>query len=67
LGWLEENVAKPGQIVRGIIIARTISEKLRLSLRRVSGVEAYEYELKRVGEQLDVVLTRKTGRPTLIR
>ena len=37
--------AEPGQKVKGMIIARSISEDLRLATSRVSDVELYEYEL----------------------
>lgn len=45
MGWIEQNLAEPGQKVKGMIIARSISEDLRLATSRVSDVELYEYEL----------------------
>jgi hypothetical protein len=60
LGWLEENLTTEGQSVRGIIVARSISEKLRLSLRRVPGVDAYEYELKSIEGKQKVNFRLKT-------
>jgi endonuclease len=45
MGWIEQNQAEPDQQVRGIIIARTISEDLRLACSRVAGVSLFEYEL----------------------
>jgi hypothetical protein len=44
MGWAEESLAKKDQNVRGIIVARNISEKLRLSVKN-RHVDLYEYEL----------------------
>ena len=44
LGWVEENLAEAPQSVRGMIVARKISEDL-LACRSVANVELYEYEL----------------------
>lgn len=53
MGWIQENHAEDGQVVRGAIVARVISTDLVLACSRVSGVELFEYELsvklKRVG------------------
>ena len=43
--WIERNLAEPNQTVRGIIIARRISEDLELATSRVSDVELFEYAL----------------------
>ena len=45
MAWIEQNQAESDQQVRGIIIARTISEDLRLACSRVEGVGLFEYEL----------------------
>lgn len=45
MGWIEQNLAEPGQKVKGMIIARSISDDLRLATSRVTDVELYEYEL----------------------
>jgi hypothetical protein len=45
MGWAEESLAKKDQHVRGIIVARNISEKLRLSVKN-RHVDLYEYELR---------------------
>jgi endonuclease len=45
MAWIEQNQVEPDQQVRGIIIARTISEDLRLACTRVEGVSLFEYEL----------------------
>jgi len=45
MAWIEKNHAEPGQKVRGIIVAREISDDLRLACSRVTGVTLCEYEL----------------------
>lgn len=45
MGWIEENLAEDGQAVRGMIVARDISQDLQLAARRVPGVDLYEYQL----------------------
>lgn len=45
MGWIEQNLAEPGQKVKGMIIARGISDDLRLATSRVNDIELYEYEL----------------------
>lgn len=45
MSWIEQNHADPGQRVRGIIVAKTVSNDLRLACARVEGVGLYEYEL----------------------
>jgi RecB family endonuclease NucS len=45
MGWIAKNHAEPGQAVRGIIIAREISEDLVLACFGVPGVELFEYEM----------------------
>jgi len=45
MGWIEQNLAEPEQKVKGMIIARSISDDLRLATSRISDVELYEYEL----------------------
>lgn len=45
MAWIEKNLAEPGQNVKGMIIARNISEDLRLATSRVKDVELFEYEL----------------------
>lgn len=45
IGWIEINHAEPHQRVRGIIIAREITEDLLLASSKISDVELYEYEL----------------------
>lgn len=45
VAWVKKNLAEPEQKVRGVIIARQISEDLLLACSMVSGVELFEYEL----------------------
>lgn len=54
VAWIKKNLAEPNQSVRGVIVAREISEDLLLACSLVPGVELFEYELslslKRVDE-----------------
>ncbi len=45
MGWIKQNHADPGQAVRGIIIAREISQDLILACAGLSDVELFEYEM----------------------
>jgi endonuclease len=45
LGWIEKHHADPGSTVRGVIVAREISEDLKLACARVPGVLLFEYQL----------------------
>lgn len=45
MAWIAENLADKDQQVRGIIIARNISEDLRLACSRVDEVKLFEYAL----------------------
>jgi len=45
MAWIERNLAEAPQKVRGMIVARSISEDLRLATSRVNDVELFEYEL----------------------
>ena len=45
LGWVQENLAKGNQKVCRIICVHRSSEKLRLAVSAVSGVEIFEYTL----------------------
>ena len=53
MGWIKQNQAEPGQNVRGLIVARDISEDLTLACSEIAGVQLFEYELsvtvKKVG------------------
>ena len=45
MAWIREPQAEPGQGVRGMIIAREISEDLRLACSSIPDITLYEYEL----------------------
>src|SRR5690554_59021 len=45
MAWIRKNQTEPGQSVRGIIVARHISEDLLLACSGVQGVQLFEYEL----------------------
>lgn len=45
MGWIAKNQAQPGQAVRGIIVAREISQDLVLACSGLSDVELFEYEM----------------------
>jgi hypothetical protein len=45
MGWIKQNLAEPGQKVKGMIIARNISDDLRLATSQLKDVELYEYQL----------------------
>lgn len=54
VAWIKKNLAESGQNVRGVIVARKISEDLLLACSMIPDVELFEYELslllKRVNE-----------------
>lgn len=45
MAWIEKNLAEQSQKVRGIIIARQVSDDLQLACSKVSDIELMEYEL----------------------
>lgn len=45
MAWIETNQSEPGQKVRGIIIAREISDDLHLATSKIPDVELFEYDL----------------------
>jgi endonuclease len=45
IGWIEAHHADAGQSVRGVIVAKEVTEDLRLACRRIAGVKLFEYEL----------------------
>jgi endonuclease len=45
MAWIQKNQADNGQKVRGIIIARDISEDLLLACSLLGGVQLFEYEM----------------------
>lgn len=55
MAWIRKNQADNGQVVRGIIIAREISEDLLLACSEIPNIDLYEYQLsvslKKVNEK----------------
>jgi|SRR5579862_8860999 len=45
IGWIRQNLAEEGQVVRGIIVAREITDDLRLACFESGLVELFEYQL----------------------
>jgi len=45
VAWIRQNQAEPGQRVRGVIVAREISDDLLLACSELDNVSLYEYEL----------------------
>jgi hypothetical protein len=45
MSWIEEHQADPGQTVRGVIIAKEISQDLRLACKRLPDIRLFEYSL----------------------
>ena len=45
MAWIETNQAEPAQKIRGIIVAREISEDLKLAASKISDAELFEYDL----------------------
>jgi endonuclease len=45
MAWIRKNQAEPGQHVRGVVVAREISEDLLLACSLLSCVQLFEYEL----------------------
>lgn len=58
MAWIEKNHAEPGQRVRGIIVARGISEDLRLACSYLPTVALYEYELSVVLKKVELEARR---------
>jgi hypothetical protein len=54
MGWIERHHAEPGQRVRGVIVAKEITEDLKLACARVQGLLLFEYALS-------VTLTRASA------
>jgi len=55
MAWIRKNHSDEGQLVRGIIIAREVSEDLLLACSEISNIDLYEYQLsvslKKVNEK----------------
>ena len=55
VNWIRQNLAQPGQSVRGIIVCRRISEDLRLACANISDVELFEYKLSVTVSKVDAL------------
>lgn len=55
MAWIQKNQAESGQKVRGIIVAREISEDLLLACSLMPNVELFEYELSLILKQIHPV------------
>jgi len=53
MGWIKKHLAEPGQFVRGIIVAREISEDLRYACSCVPTVALREYQLSVTMRQVE--------------
>ena len=45
MAWIRKNQADEGQKVRGVIIARKISEDILLACSEIANIDLYEYGL----------------------
>lgn len=53
MAWIRKNLAEPDQKVRGIIVARKISEDLLLACSLLADAQLFEYELSLALKQVD--------------
>ena len=58
MAWIRRNLADANQNVRGVIVAREISEDLLLACSLLDGVQLFEYKLSLTVKQVDT----RTGR-----
>ena len=45
MAWVEKHQADPGQSVRGVIVAKEITEDLRPACSKVNEIQLFEYTL----------------------
>ncbi len=45
MGWIEENLAKDNQKVRGIIIAKEITDEIKVACSRDAAISLYDYSM----------------------
>ena len=45
IGWVQENLAEPGQKTRGIIIASNVDDALRLAVRNLPNAKVLTYRV----------------------
>lgn len=53
MAWIRKNLAEPNQTIRGMIVAREISEDLLLACSFLPNVELFEYELSLAVTRID--------------
>lgn len=63
MGWIKKHLAEPEQAVRGIIVAREISEDLRYACAIVPAVALHEYQLSFETRQIESH-TAESSKPT---
>jgi len=56
MAWIRKNQAEPGQKVRGMIVAREISEDLLLACSLLANAELFEYELSLALKQVETTI-----------
>jgi len=54
MAWIKKNLAEPSQEVKGMVVARTVSEDLRLAVSVVNDVELFEYQISISLNKIDV-------------
>lgn len=62
MAWIRQNHAEPGQKVRGIIVAREISDDLLLACSETPDIQLFEYELSLVLKPINIVNTEANVR-----
>lgn len=45
VNWVRQNLAEPGQRVRGMIVCRSMSEDLKLACSSIPDIDLFEYQL----------------------
>jgi hypothetical protein len=62
MAWIHKHHAEPDQGVRGIVIAREISEDLKLACSLVPNVSLYEYALSVALQKIALDVSKQGGR-----
>jgi hypothetical protein len=62
MAWIAKNHAEPNQSVRGIIVAREISEDLKLACSMMTNVQLYEYQLSLAVNPVEISATVTSSR-----
>lgn len=58
MAWIEQNQAEENQRVRGIIVAREITDDLKLACSRIPDVSLFEYDLQVQVRKVRIATTR---------